>query len=42
MIYPEVNEIEYIARNYRDLIKGRDLVSFQVKEVESDLYIRAN
>ncbi len=42
MIYPEVNKIEYIERNYRDLIKGRDLVSFQVKEVESDLYIRAN
>jgi ApbE superfamily uncharacterized protein (UPF0280 family) len=42
MIFPEVNKIEYIERNYRDLIKGKDLVSFQIKEEESDLYIRAS
>jgi len=42
MIFPEVNKIEYKERNYRDLVEGKDLVSFQVKEEESDLYIRAN
>jgi ApbE superfamily uncharacterized protein (UPF0280 family) len=42
MIFPEVNKIEYLERNYRDLIKGKDLVSFQIKEAESDLYIRAS
>lgn len=42
MIFPEVNKIEYKERNYRDLVEGKDLVSFQIKEEESDLYIRAN
>jgi len=34
--------MEYKERNYRNLIEGKDLISFQVKEKESDLYIRAN
>jgi len=42
MIFPEVNKIEYKERNYRDLVEGKNLVSFQIKEEESDLYIRAN
>jgi len=42
MFFLGANKIEYNERNYRDLIKVRDLVSFQIKEEESDLYIRAN
>jgi ApbE superfamily uncharacterized protein (UPF0280 family) len=42
MLFPPTKKIEYLERNYRDLIKGKDLVSFVVKEAESDLYIRAN
>ena len=42
MISPQTNKIEYKERKYRNLIEGKDLVSFQVKEAESDLYIRAN
>jgi hypothetical protein len=42
MIFPQTNKIEYKERIYRNLIKDKDLVSFQVREVESDLYIRAN
>jgi len=38
----KANKIEYKERDYRDLIEGKDLVSFQIKEEESDLYIRAN
>jgi len=34
--------VEYLERDYRNLIKEGDLISFQVKEAESDLYIRAN
>jgi hypothetical protein len=42
MIFPLINKIEYKERVYRNLIKDKDLVSFQTKEAESDLYIRAN
>ncbi|HBY57895.1 MAG TPA: hypothetical protein DEG96_08585 [Candidatus Atribacteria bacterium] len=42
MIFPLTNKIEYKERVYRNLIKDKDLVSFQVKEAESDLYIRVN
>ncbi|MCG2821159.1 MAG: UPF0280 family protein, partial [Candidatus Atribacteria bacterium] len=42
MIFPQTNEIEYKERKYRNLIEGKDLIPFQVKEAESDLYIRAN
>lgn len=42
MFFLEANKIEYKERNYRDLIEVRDLVSFQIKEEESDLYIRAD
>ena len=42
MFFLETNKIEYKERNYRDLIEVRDLISFQIKEEESDLYIRAN
>ena len=42
MIFPQNNKIEYEERKYRNLIEGKDLISFQVKEAESDLYIRAN
>jgi len=42
MIYPQTTKIEYKERKYRNLIDGKDLVPFQVKETESDLYIRAN
>lgn len=42
MIFPQTNKIEYKERKYRNLIEGKDLTSFQVKEAESDLYIRAN
>lgn len=42
MIFPQTNKIEYKERKYRNLIEGKDLISFQVKEAESDLYIRAN
>lgn len=42
MIFPQTNKMEYKERIYRNLIKDKDLVSFQVKEAESDLYIRVN
>ena len=42
MIFPQTNKIEYKERKYRNLIEGKDLIPFQVKEEESDLYIRAN
>ena len=42
MVFPRTNKIEYKERIYRNLIKDKDLVSFQVKEAESDLYIRVN
>lgn len=42
MIFPQTNKMEYKERKYRNLIEGKDLISFQVKEAESDLYIRAN
>lgn len=42
MIFPQTNKIEYKERKYRNLIEGKDLISFQVKEAESDLFIRAN
>jgi hypothetical protein len=42
MIFPLINKIEYKERDYRNLIEGKDLIPFQVKEEESDLYIRAN
>jgi len=42
MIFPQINKIEYKERKYRNLIEGKDLISFQIKEKESDLYIRAN
>ena len=42
MIFPQTNKIEYKERKYRNLIKGKDLISFQIKEEESDLYIREN
>ncbi len=40
--FSQTDKIEYIERNYRDLIEGKDLILFQVKEEESDLYIRTN
>ena len=42
MFFPQTNKIEYKERKYRNLIEGKDLIPFQVKEAESDLYIRAN
>ncbi len=42
MISPLIRKVEYKERIYRNSIKDRDLVSFQVREGESDLYIRAN
>ena len=42
MIFSLTNKIEYKERVYRNLIRDKDLVSFQIKEAESDLYIRAN
>jgi len=42
MIFPQINKTEYKERDYRNLIAGKDLISFQVKEAESDLYIRAD
>ena len=42
MIFPQTNKTEYKERKYRNLIEGKDLITFQVKEAESDLYIRAN
>jgi len=42
VIFSEGNRVEYRERNYRNLIEGKNLVSFQIKEAESDLYIRAN
>ena len=42
MIFPQTNKIEYKERKYRNLIEGKDLISFQIKEEESDLFIRAN
>lgn len=42
MIFPQANKIEYKERKYRNLIEGKDLIPFQVREAESDLYIRAN
>jgi len=42
MIFPQTNKIEYKERKYRNLIGGKDLIPFQVKEAESDLYISAN
>ena len=42
MIFPQTNIIEYEERKYRNLIEGKDLIPFQVKEEESDLCIRAN
>jgi len=42
MFFMKANKIEYKERDYRDLIEGKDLISFQIKEGESDLYIRAN
>ena len=42
MIFPQTNKIEYKERKYRNLIEEKDLISFQIKEKESDLFIRAN
>src|SRR4030043_1525689 len=42
MIFPQTNKIEYIERKYRNLIEEKDLISFQIKEEESDLFIRTN
>jgi len=42
MIFPQTNQIEYKERKYRNLIEGKDLISFQIKEKESDLFIRTN
>ncbi|MDD5016271.1 MAG: UPF0280 family protein [Atribacterota bacterium] len=42
MIFPQTNQIEYKERKYRNLIKEKDLISFQIKEEESDLFIRTN
>ena len=42
MIFPQTNKIEYKERKYRNLIEEKDLIPFQVKEAESDLYIKAN
>jgi len=42
MIFPQTNKIEYKERKYRNLIEEKDLISFQIKEEESDLFIRTN
>jgi len=42
MIFTQTNKIEYKERKYRNLIEGKDLISFQIKEEESDLFIRTN
>ncbi|MDO9555445.1 MAG: UPF0280 family protein [Atribacterota bacterium] len=42
MIFPQTNKIEYKERKYRNLIEGKGLISFQIKEEESDLFIRTN
>jgi len=42
MIFSQTNKIEYKERKYRNLIEGKDLISFQIKEEESDLFIRTN
>ena len=42
MIFPQTNKIEYKERKYRNLIEEKDLVSFQIREEESDLFIRTN
>ncbi|HZK10851.1 MAG TPA: UPF0280 family protein, partial [Atribacterota bacterium] len=42
MIFPQNNKIEYKERKYRNLIEEKDLISFQIKEEESDLFIRTN
>jgi len=42
MVFSQTNKIEYKERKYRNLIEGKDLIPFQVKKAESDLYIRAN
>ena len=42
MIFPHTNKIEYKERKYRNLIEEKDLISFQIKEEESDLFIRTN
>jgi hypothetical protein len=42
MIFPQTDKIEYKERKYRNLIEERDLISFQIKEEESDLFIRTN
>jgi len=42
MIFTQTNKTEYKERKYRNLIEGKDLIPFQVKEAESDLYIKAN
>lgn len=42
MIFPQTNTTEYGERKYRNLIEEKDLISFQITEEESDLFIRAN
>ena len=42
MVFPQTKKIEYKERNYRNLIEEKDLISFQIKEEESDLFIRTN
>jgi len=42
MIFPQTNKIEYKERKYRNLIEEKDLISFQIKEEESDLFVRTN
>lgn len=42
MVFPQTNKMEYKERKYRNLIEGKDLISFQIKEKESDLFIRAD
>jgi len=42
MVFPQTKKIEYNKREYRNLIEGKDLISFQIKEEESDLFIRTN
>lgn len=42
MIFPQTNPTEYTERKYRNLIEEKDLISFQIKEKESDLFIRVN
>ena len=41
IILKEDNRLEYLERNYRDFSEGKDLIPFQVREGESDLYIKA-